>query len=171
MNVQCDILFKYMKTKTLKEAIGDAVSFFLNRDDTFSIYDVTELIRRHVNDEDYKIDDPDHDLSEDMPYPILQNIPHDVVREEFLNMFENSELSIEIEHRGRYVTYKQLVTAELETKIRDYISNKGEATIKQIQSRLKRDEITCSQIYDIVKNGFTLIGDGGPVSKIICQNC
>jgi len=104
-----------------------------------------------------------------------QELPHSLVRETFNRLYQNGDLDCAVNSRGKFTTYgdpfkvypvtnvsppttpypqvtSPFVTKpsvdELTDKIVSYLQNKGEATLKQIQSRLKTKGITCKDIGD-----------------------
>jgi hypothetical protein len=120
--------------------------------------------------DDEKPIDPEDDSSRLVP---SQDLPHYLVKRCFQQLFDQGELHCDVISRGKFTTYGTpriaVVSAPVPTtpypqtysqpqtqptvddyadKIVAYLRNKGEATLKQIQSRLKTKGITCKDLED-----------------------
>lgn len=57
-------------------------------------------------------------------------------------------------------------TSPFLTKVKAYLASRGNATLKQLQSRFKGEYNTCEDYFNILtRNGFTVRGTGNQYSK------
>ena len=141
--------------------------------------------------------DPEDDTSDVVP---TQHLPHGLVRSTFLHLFDSGKLKCDEVSRGKFTTYgpkgvsnsqpnvaadrtkvavdsvTQATTSAKDfldksfDKIKSYLENRDEATLKQIQSRLKTNGITCKDIKEVLDEvDEVIIKAADSVSKYIAK--
>jgi hypothetical protein len=150
-----------MKTISTTAAILMAINEF--GDNPFSIWDITNSIREHVNDEHYQL-----------RYE-FDNVEHETVKDFFLEIADSGLLDDyytkfnvngyrEFCKVNPVMSQPAVVTKVVPTpttatvdvrfppsvqeKMYNYIKNRGPSSMKQIQSRLKGHNYTCQELYD-----------------------
>jgi hypothetical protein len=126
-----------------------------------------------------------------------QELSHREVKEAFLNLLQNGSLDCAVVSHGKFTTYGKVVYStpvtpvnppvnipssaypsptqtpsvdDFTDKIVSYLRNKGEATLKQIQSRLKTKGITCKDIEDgLSRVSEVALEAKGDLSKFVAK--
>jgi hypothetical protein len=190
--------------QTIEEAVTGVVEVFISEDETFSIYNITTSLRDLLNQGWIEISGLQRaikpvDLEDDSSERVeTQELPHSLVKDTFLNLFNNHKLKCEEVGRGKFTTYGPIVwiaapatpatpvhptqtisknstsiqksVDDLTDQIERYLKTKGQATLKQIQSRLKEKGITCSDLEKTLTKLDGIVLDLAPVvSKIIAK--
>lgn len=165
--------------QTIEEAVTGVVEVFISEDEKFSVYNITTSLRDLLNQGWIRItglqDSKEPvDLEDNSSDKVdSQYLPHSLVKETFQKLLNEGKIKCSVYGRGMFTTYgpemqvcvspapQQSQPAQskpdqntLEKKIEAYIQNRGAATLKQIQSRLKIKGVTCKDIEQIV-SGLT----------------
>lgn len=154
-----------MKTLKITTAILLAIKGFGTSQ--FTIYDITRTIRNDTSSGAYEV------------YSYGDDIDHDMVKEEFMELWVNGVLGgILLSYNpSGYREYQWVganqpqppqttmtpttvvqtamattsIPKDVQVKIYAYLKNNGPATMKQIQSRLKGYSYTCQEIRDFLQ--------------------
>lgn len=180
-----------MKTITLQTAVALAIRDLLPLG-PFSAFDVTQLIRVQV-DKDYELSDVfDFGILDDEDGTEFTEVSHEDVKAIVVEMFDNGLIDATrgygTKNGNSFVQYTpnaagikvatgpiltpavgaQPSTDPLLGKIQSYLTNKGSATIKQIQSALKINGITCEDIAKILQlSSAAQLNDS--ISKVVVR--
>lgn len=178
-----------MKTETIEQSIIQSVNYFNEAKKEFSIFDITSFLRDRINDGDLEIDSlPREDVTDEHDVVIknTQFLSHYFVKTIFQSLFQAGKLDCEIFHGGKFNVYRKEHRIKILNpnavikgtiiddtipinKIEQYVRNRSSksATIKQIQSRLKRKGVFCVDIRDaIVQHDRNLKIKQAPHDKI-----
>ena len=150
-----------MKTMTMTTAVLLAIKSFGTT--PFSIYNITAEIRDNVNSSRYELaifeDDVNH---EDVKEHFQELVDNGLLDDYYTNYnpagyrefctvdptLSNPVASVNIPAAVANTT----IPTDIQLKIYKYLKNRGPATMKQIQSRLKGQPYTCKDIYDLLNN-------------------
>lgn len=171
-------------TLTLREAVVESVNEILKTTQSFSFYDITKLVRDKVNSGEIAI--PGNEAIQPNPSNIKYWVNHEDVKSVIDTLLNDGTLNnmglknVCVNGTFRVFEFDSPVTPQstdnnivvitpssssdddatnspLEVRIKSYLSNVGTATLKQVQSAMKVNGVTCKDFADIVKNlGFTL---------------
>ncbi len=167
----------YMNIKPFDVVVAEVVAQLKTG---FSVWDVTRVIRQNVNAGEYLVDG----LAQALGF--AQEVPKNKVRDEVLKLFHDNKLTRM--HNGNYFVYSvvQNVTAQvvnststpvaidddlIKSKIHDYLSRRDYATLKQIQSTLRRyGHFTCEQLHEILAADTSVdMSNGVKYSKVMAR--
>jgi hypothetical protein len=153
-----------MQTETIQEAVQSTVAEFMDKGKSFSAYEITLEIRRKVNDRQLDISDVDRN---DFGKGRVSDVEHHDVRGRVQTIIDYSP-EYEKSFNGQYVLYvpKQKAAppalpsysvvgksvqsntpktqlnpndADVQKRVRNYLlKNKNQATVKRVQSTLRR---------------------------------
>lgn len=149
---------------SLKEAVLDAVST-LKKNGSFSAHDVTAQIRKSVNDGEYTL--PGLESSAGSAFKF--NVQHDSVKEVVDTLLNDGTLQslglTKVDYSGNYRIFEFGATTAVSTdtdttadtdvdqadspvatRIKGYLAKVGSATLKQVQSMLKVNGVTCKDL-------------------------
>lgn len=178
---------------SLKEAVLDAVST-LKSNGSFSAHDVTKQIRQSVNDGEYTLPGLEAPAGSAYKY----NVNHDDVKEVIDSLLNDGTLQnlglTNVDYSGAYRVFEfgSAVAADttsttdttdttsdvdqadspVASRIKAYLDNVGSATLKQVQSMLKVNGITCKDLATLADEiGLTVtVGTEGCFSTYTVSN-
>lgn len=189
-----DKLKRYWKNKKMKQlsfvdAVKEAVANAISAGNPFSIHDITNSLRTHVNDGSLEFTDRN---IEDVDGINTYRVDHQEVRNEFLSLWNAGQIDATRKPNGSFMLYtpdsqSQPVAINHSTtvatnrgntqninvqKLKDYLNNalaRGEDKIemKKIQSRFKDvTGVTCEEYADVLENlGYSINNSTASPSK------
>lgn len=174
-----------MKNITLQTAVALAINAYLAAGIPFSAYDVTLSVRDNV-DYEYTVKDAGLDWDDDGDaYSVID---HDEVKALVVELFENGLFKASKSYGSsggiNFIVYNPLVVDASQApapvtavaddndpildKIKSYLSNKGSATLKQVQSALKIKGVKCEDIAKLLNlSNATQLNDS--ISKVVVK--
>lgn len=157
------------------KALKIAIEYYMTAHDNFSIWEITRALRG--SNEAFCL--------EDNSLCGLGNIDHSLVKSIFLALLEEKnfdfDVSIEYSNGNPYRVYSHRSKISNQTslfsdvlpaqKIIEYLQRRQTpTTIKQVQSRFKREKIKCQDIYNILYScSEVILTPSDSVSKYIIQ--
>jgi|SRR5579862_4516722 len=176
---------------TLKEAVLDAVNT-LKSNGSFSAHDVTTQVRQSVNDGEYIL--PGLEAASGSAFKF--NVVHDDVKAVIDGLLNDGTLQnlglTGVNYGGAFRTFEfgsavAATTADttdtddtvvddsdspVATRIKNYLANVGSATLKQVQSMLKVNGVTCKDLATLADEiGLTVtVGTEGCYSTYTVKN-
>jgi len=177
---------------SLKEAVLDAVST-LKSNGSFSAHDVTKQVRQSVNDGEYTLPGLEAPSGSSFKF----NVNHDDVKEVVDSLLNDGTLQnlglTNVDYSGPYrvfqfgsavatTTAADTTTTDdadvdqsdspVASRIKAYLNNVGSATLKQVQSMLKVNGVTCKDLATLADEiGLTVtVGTEGCFSTYTVSN-
>lgn len=192
------IITQLMKTLeiTLKNAVIDTVAFFSKYKMDFSIFEVTAMVRTEINYGKYTIEGVRLANNKDMIQFISHQDVRDQFADLFdsdelgacklkhtggqYNIYGVEAIADDVDDVVNDILKVASTSTPVPTSVQTsptlsynlvetYVKNRGEATLKQIQSRFKAKGVTCRDLFRILTsdNAFSIDESSKCVSKFV----